>query len=78
MKKNNWSIELGRFVRQSRHDLGLTQAELADFSGCGVAYIHLIESGKSTLRLDKLLDVLTVLGLQLKLETGKKMFVIGE
>jgi hypothetical protein len=35
-------------------------------------FVHTIEAGKTTLRLDKLLDVLTVLGLRLEVERGTR------
>ncbi|MBW2702793.1 MAG: type II toxin-antitoxin system Y4mF family antitoxin [Deltaproteobacteria bacterium] len=62
---------LGRAIRHQRKALRLTQAQLAQLAGCGVAFLYLLESGKPTVRLDKLLDVLDVLGLQLKLELGR-------
>ncbi len=62
---------LGRAIRHQRKALRLTQAQLAQLAGCGVAFLYLLESGKSTVRLDKVLDVLFVLGLQLKLELGR-------
>ena len=65
------ALALGRAIRQQRKALRLTQAQLAQLAGCGVAFLYLIESGKPTVRLDKVLDVLGVLGLQLKLERGR-------
>jgi len=52
-------------VRSRRKSLGLRQADLADLAGCGVRFVHMVENGKATLRLDKVLDVLEVLGLEL-------------
>jgi hypothetical protein len=43
-----------------------------------VAFIYLLEKGKPTVRLDKLLDVLIVLGLQIKLEVGRAGIEIDE
>lgn len=51
-------------VRSRRKSLGLRQADLADLAGCGVRFVHMVENGKATLRLDKVLDVLEVLGLE--------------
>ncbi len=55
-------------VRSRRKALGLTQTQLADLAGCGPVLVYAIESAKITVRLDKLVDVLTVLGLQLRVE----------
>ncbi len=62
---------LGRAVRTRRKSLRLTQDRLARLAGCGVAFLYLLETGKPTVRLDKVLDVLEVLGLQLRLEPGR-------
>ena len=42
----------------------------AALAGCGPVFIYDLESAKTTLRLDKLLDVLDVLGLELVLRRG--------
>lgn len=62
---------LGIAVRTQRKRLGLTQQDLAEYAGVGVVFVIAIEKGKSSLRLDKLLDVLSILGLQLRIEVGK-------
>lgn len=56
--------------------MGLTQHELAGLCGCGPAFLYQLENGKPTLRLDKLVDVLHVLGLQLVLEAGQERVVV--
>ena len=78
MTKKESIVRLGRSIRNRRKSLGITQVELADLAGCGPAYIHLIEHGKSGLHLDKLLDVMQVLGLQFALEQGKERIRIDE
>lgn len=73
-----WPAALGEAVRSRRKQLGLTQLELSALAGCGPVFVYDLESGrKATLRLDKLLDVLGVLGLQLALEAGKHTFRIS-
>ena len=62
---------LARVVRERREELGLRQSELADLSGCSQRFVHTVEHGKSSLRLDKVLDVLEVLGLDLLLAPGR-------
>lgn len=54
---------LGEAVRRRRHELGLRQVELAELAGCSQRFVHTVEQGKPSLRLDKILDLLQVLGL---------------
>lgn len=72
------SRKIGDLIKKRRESLRLTQQQLGDLSGCGVAYIYLLERGKPKIRLDKLLDVLSVLGLQLRLEAGKQGMIVDE
>ena len=53
-------------VRQRRRALGLTQAEVADLGGVSAKFLIDFERGKSSVRLDKVMDVLNVLGLELR------------
>ncbi len=69
---------LGQTIRKRRKSLGLTQKHLAEFAGCGVIYVHMLEAGKSTIRIDKLLDVLKILGLGFTLTENKEGLTIGE
>jgi y4mF family transcriptional regulator len=58
---------LGRAVAQKRLMLGLTQREFALRAGVGLRFLRDLEQGKPTIRLDKLMDVLTFLGCQLEI-----------
>jgi y4mF family transcriptional regulator len=60
----------GDAVRERRLQLGLHQDELAALAGVSTRFIHTVEQGKPTLRLDKVLAVLRQLGFDLVLETG--------
>ena len=53
-----------------REELGLRQDELAELADCSVRFVHTVEAGKTTVRLDKVLDLLAVLGLRLELHRG--------
>ena len=64
--------ELAKALRAHRKKLKISQEHLALLSGVGVVFIYDLERGKETIRLDKLLPILEVLGLELKLSTGKK------
>ncbi len=57
--------ELGAAVREARDQMGLTQAQLAKRARVGLKFLYELESGKDTLRADKVLDVLDVLALEL-------------
>ena len=69
---------LSRAVRSRRKSLKLTQVELARFAGCGPDFVYDLESGKPTLRLDKLLGVLTVLGLELRVADGRRVLAADD
>lgn len=57
--------DLAESVRARRRELGLTQADAADLAGCSPRFVRAVESGKPTLRIDKLVELLEVLGLEL-------------
>jgi HTH-type transcriptional regulator / antitoxin HipB len=59
------NLDLSGVVRGRRRDLGLRQQELADLAGCSVRFLHELENHKPRLALDKVSDVLEVLGLRL-------------
>jgi HTH-type transcriptional regulator / antitoxin HipB len=64
---------LGSVVRARRRALRLSQAELCDLAGVGLAFLYELEHGKPTVRLDKVVAVLSVLGLELHLREGKQV-----
>jgi len=61
---------LAEAVRDRRVALNLRQTDLAELAGCSTRFVHTLEQGKETVRLDKLLDVLEVLGLGLQVVRG--------
>jgi len=66
------SSALGNIVRTERKKLGLTQQELADLSGTSMLFISQLEREKRTVRLDKVLSVLGVLGLEVCIRRGRE------
>jgi y4mF family transcriptional regulator len=56
------SESLVKFLKAKRRGLGLTQRDLADRAGVGLRFIRDLEQGKSTLRLDKVNQVLALFG----------------
>lgn len=57
--------ELAKQVRLRRKQLDLSQQHVAQLAGCGPVFVIDLERGKPSLRLDKVLSVLKVLGLEL-------------
>ncbi|MGL4744668.1 MAG: type II toxin-antitoxin system Y4mF family antitoxin [Dermatophilaceae bacterium] len=62
---------LGGAIRKRRRDVGLTQAEVADLGAVSVKFVIDLEQGKPSVRLDKVTDVLDVLGLDLRVEVRR-------
>jgi len=60
--KNN---SLSQFVKQKRKEVKLTQVELAEKAGVGLRFVREMEQGKSTLRMDKVNQVLILFGSEL-------------
>ena len=58
---------LGRAIRAQRKRLGLTQKRLALHAEVGLAFLYELETGKPTVRLDKVLAVLATLGVAVTL-----------
>jgi HTH-type transcriptional regulator/antitoxin HipB len=61
---------LAGLVNVRREELSLRQAELAELAGVGHRFVNDLETGKATVRLDKVLAVLDVLGMHLQVEYG--------
>jgi y4mF family transcriptional regulator len=72
------TARLGAAVRSRRRELKLNQAELANLAGVGLAFLYELEHGKPTLRIDKVLAVLAVLGLELHVRDGKQGVSLAE
>ena len=58
--------DLAAQVRATRKLHGLTQTQLAGLSGTGLRFVSELERGKPTVALDKVVAVLSTLGLQLQ------------
>jgi HTH-type transcriptional regulator/antitoxin HipB len=56
---------MGQVLRERRKVLGLRQEELAELAGVSTSFVRFAEHGKDSIRLDKLVAVLHVLGLEL-------------
>jgi HTH-type transcriptional regulator / antitoxin HipB len=61
-------MKLATRVRERRTELRLTQPELAELAEVSERFVRLVESGKDSVRLDKLQPLLAVLGLEFQLK----------
>ena len=57
--------ELGSEIRARRKELGYTQSFLASYIGVSTSFLSELENGKETIQLNKLLDVLSLLGMDI-------------
>mgnify|MGYP006309579971 CR=1 FL=1 len=62
----NSVMDLSSFVKAKRKLTRLTQMELSEKAGVGLRFIRNPEQGKSTLRMDKVNQVLKLFGHELK------------
>lgn len=67
----DFSLWLAAKIRERRRELGITQEKLCQMASCGVAFLYLLETGKPTVRLDKVIDVLRALDLEVSLKPSK-------
>ena len=67
MKANVKSAaDVGKAVRKKRKEEGLTLADAAALCGVGYRFLSDLENGKPTAELEKTLQVLTGLGLEIR------------
>lgn len=57
-KSHPKGCKLASFVKEKRREQGWTQVQLADYAGVGLRFVRELEQGKSSLRLDKVNQVL--------------------
>lgn len=60
--------QLSALVRQTRKAQGVSQTVLAQASNVGLRFVGDIERGKPTIQFDKLMAVLTSLGIAVRVE----------
>jgi HTH-type transcriptional regulator / antitoxin HipB len=61
----NTPEDIGKLIRETRKNLGVTQRNLALTSGTGLRFIIELEKGKETCEIGKVLTVLRTLGIKL-------------
>jgi y4mF family transcriptional regulator len=57
-------MKIREFVKENRLKANLTQPEFALRAGVGLRFLRELESGKETLRLDKVNQVLSMFGME--------------
>ncbi len=63
------SVELGAVIREQRKRLALKQLDLAGLGNTGNRFIVDLENGKPTVQLQKALDLMDLLGLEMVVRT---------
>jgi len=58
--------DIGRIIKQKRKADGLTLEQAAAISGVSYAFLSALENGKETVRLNKVLQVIECLGIELE------------
>ena len=59
---------LGKAIRDRRKELNYTQTYLSEFTGFSVSFISDLERGKPTVELEKTLEIINILGLDILIE----------
>ncbi len=62
------TINISSQVKDLRKKIGLTQIEFAKRVGVGLRFLRELEQGKTTVRMDKLMQVLDFLGCYLEIK----------
>jgi len=66
-------MDIGKFIKEARIDMGLSQEELAEKSKCQRQHINRIENGKTDPKYNDVVKILEVLGYKTKhLKTTKE------
>ncbi|MGF6989497.1 y4mF family transcriptional regulator [Lachnospiraceae bacterium PF1-21] len=55
---------IGKYVKEKRKSVGLTQEEFALRAGLGLRFVRELEQGKETVRLDKVNQALAMFGME--------------
>ena len=63
--------QIGKLVRTRRKAMKLTQKDLADLCNLGTRFVSELENGKKTLEIEKVLKVITSVGLSIDLSDRK-------
>lgn len=64
--------DIGKKIKVLRKKYRLTQIELSERAGVGIRFIRELENGKSTIRLDKLNQVINFFGYHIEIVKNDK------
>ncbi len=64
-------MNINKQIKELRKKAGLTQIEFAKRAGLGLRFVRELEQGKSTIRLDKLNQVLEFFGYHLEVKRNE-------
>ncbi len=67
----NYIVNIALQIRNLRKKSKLTQVDFAKRAGVGLRFIRELEGGKTTVRMDKLMQVLDFLGYHLELKKNE-------
>lgn len=72
LKSSALTKKFGESIRIQRKQLGLSQQEVADLALVSVNLLRQVEAGKASAHFDKILDILSAVGLQFQLMPGNQ------
>ena len=75
MRTNSMS-EIAEMVRNERKRQGATQVELSQMANVGVRFLRDVEDGKPSVHFDKLMRILTVLGISLDIRNRRGEIIV--
>ncbi len=79
MEQNNYHRNLLNVfsqIKSLRKKIGLTQVDFAKRAGVGLRFLRELENGKTTVRMDKLMQVLDFLGYHLELKKNDPLYTM--
>lgn len=62
------ALDIGQMVKRQRNDMNLRQLDVAGLANTGNRLIVDVENGKPTVQLQKVLDLLDILGLEVVIQ----------
>ena len=62
------SKSLGQLIRERRRELGYTQKYLSEYTGLSITFISQLERGKPTAEIEKTIQLIHILGMDLTVE----------
>ena len=76
VNSNLYIINISSQIKKLRKNQGLTQIEFAKRAGVGLRFLRELESGKITVRMDKLMQVLDFPGYHLELKKNEPQLAL--